>query len=139
MAYRLEPQVAGELGADTVLDSSTHPPTVSRVHYVLDQPDTDELVESFPVFLISTSLGSRLQNAHATGFKLAKAIVRPSEGYRALYRDAPHREYLWMQVRGTAGRSDFWLDESFRMCVSDRAMAILETAKLSDCLVEQLA
>ena len=78
MPYRLEPQVAGELGIDTVLDTSTHPPKVKRLDFVLDQPENDELITSFPVFLISEGLGSRLKKAHLDGFKLAKAPSGPA-------------------------------------------------------------
>jgi len=139
MPYRLEPQVAGELGPDTDLDTSTHPPKVKRLEFVLDQPESDELVTSFPVFLVSAQLGSRIKKARLDGFKLAKASVGPSDNYRELYGKAKHRDYRWLQVTGSAGRSDFWLDESFNLCVSDRAMTILEAAVLSDCHIEQVS
>ncbi|MFT4008828.1 MAG: hypothetical protein QM655_02180 [Nocardioidaceae bacterium] len=139
MPYRLDPQVAGELGPDTDLDTSTHPPKVKRLEYVLDQPETDELITSFPVFLVSDQLGSRLKKAHLDGFKLTKAPVRPSDNYRQLYGKAEHRDYRWLQVTGAPGRSDFWLDQSFNLCVSDGAMAILESAVLSGCTVVRLA
>lgn len=136
MPFRLDPQVAGELGEGTVLDGSTHPPRVSQVVYVLDQPDADEFIQSFPVFLVSTNLGSRLQNAGLTGFELSGAIVRPSDNYLAIYGDVPLPQYLWLQVTGTAEETDCWLDESLQVCVSDRMMAIMELVTLSDCLVE---
>jgi hypothetical protein len=138
MPYRLDPQVAGELGAGTVLDSSTHPPAVSHVDLTLDYPDADELIQSFPVFLVSESLGSRLQAADLTGFSLTGASVRPSENYLAVYGAAPHPHYLWMQVTGVAGTADCWLGDSLQVCVSDRMMEILEAVALSDCSVEEL-
>lgn len=138
MPYRLEPQVAGELGPDTDLDTSTHPPKVKRLEYVLDQPESDELITSFPVFLVSEQLGSRIKKADLDGFKLAKASIGTSDNYRELYGKARHRDYRWLHVTGTAGRSDFWLDESFNLCVSDRAMAILEAGVLSECQVEKV-
>lgn len=139
MPYRLDPQVAGELGPDTDLDTSTHPPKVKRLEYVLDQPETDELITSFPVFLVSEQLGGRIKKAHLDGFKLAKARVRPGDNYRELYGKARHRDYRWLQITGTARRSDFWLDESFNLCVSDRAMKILEVSVLTDCEIERIA
>jgi len=138
MPYRLDPQVAGELGEGTLLDSSTHPPIVSRVDYVLDLPQADEFIQSFPVFLVSDGLGARLQAGGLTGFTLAEASVRPSENYLALYGEAPHRQYLWMNVTGSPGQADTWLDASFQVCVSDRMLAILEASELSDCLVEEI-
>jgi hypothetical protein len=49
MPYCLEPHVAGELGEATELDPSAHLPIVTVVEYVLDAPDSDDLIESFPV------------------------------------------------------------------------------------------
>lgn len=138
LPYRLDPQVAGELGDETVLDSSTHPPLVSQVDYVLDQPDADDLIQSFPIFLISTGLGSRLQDAGLTGFALAGALVRPSENYLAIYGAVPHPQYMWFQVIRADIEADCWLDESLQLCVSDRMMRHLEAADLSDCLIEEL-
>lgn len=138
MPYILDPQVAGELGDGTVLDGSTHPPTVSKVDYVLDQPNADELIQSFPVFLVSAGLGTRLQQAGLSGFNLADVSVRPSDNYVALFGDAQHPQYLWMQVNGLPAGADCWLDTSFQLCVSDRMMSIIETAVLSDCLVEEI-
>lgn len=34
--FALEPEVAGGLGPNTVMDRSVHPPRVSHLHYVFD-------------------------------------------------------------------------------------------------------
>jgi hypothetical protein len=81
VAYRLDPHVAGELREATELDPSTHPPIVRAVEYVLDAPDADDPIESFPVFLVSASLAEALENADLTGFALEEATVRPSTKY----------------------------------------------------------
>lgn len=138
MAYRLLPQVAGELGAETLLDSSTHPPTVHRLDYVLDVPDADDLIQAFPVFLVSTDLGERMESARLTGFALDAASVRASANYRDVYGEAPHRQYLWMKVERTSPGADLWLDSEYQLCVTDRAFNILEHAKLTGCLVARL-
>ena len=139
MPFRLDPQVAGELGGGTVLDSSTHPPKVTQVDFILDQPDADELIQSFPVFLVSEHLGARLQAASLTGFTLTGASVRPSENYLAAYGNTPHRRYKWMQVTGVAGQADCWLGETLQLCVSDPMMVSLRTARLTGCVVEALS
>jgi hypothetical protein len=61
MPYSLDPQVAGELGEGSVLDTTVHPPVVTEVDYVLDQPEADELIQSFPVFLVSSGLADRFR------------------------------------------------------------------------------
>lgn len=111
---------------------------VSQVDYVLDQPDADEFIQSFPVFLVSVGLGARFQKAGLTGFSLTDVSVRPSDNYLAIYGEVPHPEYLWLQVSGSARDADCWVDASLQICVSDRMMAIIEAAGLSDCLVEEI-
>jgi hypothetical protein len=137
MPYSIDPQVAGELGEGTVLDSSVHPPLVTQVDYVLDGPATDDLIQSFPVYLVSVELAERLQRARLTGFALADAAVRPSLEYLAVYGNVAHRQYRWLRLQGTA-EDDCWLDGSFKLCVSDRMMRILESAKLSDCVITKI-
>lgn len=132
MPYSLDPQVAGELGEGSVLDTTVHPPVVTKVDYLLDQPETDDLIQAFPVYLVSSELADRFQAAAMSGFALAEATVRPSPDCLAVFGDAPPREYRWLQVHGGEG-DDCWIDQSLMLCVSDRMMEILNHATLTDC------
>jgi hypothetical protein len=138
MPYSLDPQVAGELGEGSVLDTTVHPPVVTEVDYVLDQPEADELIQSFPVFLVSSGLADRFQSAGLTGFTLEEATTRPSFEYLSAFGQAPHREYRWLRVHGTE-QDDCWIDSSAMLCVSDRMMEILNSATLSDCLATKIS
>jgi hypothetical protein len=135
--YALEPMVAGELGEGTEIDPATHPPMVSSVEYVLDAPDADDLVESFPVFLVSDAVATRLLDASLTGFDLAEARVVPSPEYRAAYGDVPHKAYRWLRP-GRDPADDVWLSDDHRLCVSDRMMQLLEQGDLGNCEAARL-
>ena len=135
MPYALEPLVAGELGPETELDPSTHPPKVSAVEYVLDAPPDDDIIESFPVWLVSDELGARLGQEGLTGFELRDAKVTTSETYADLSGDGPHKAYRWLVVDGAAD-ADFRVGDDLLLTVSDRAMRVLETADLSGCDIE---
>lgn len=137
MPYALEPLVAGQLGEGTRLDSSTHPPEVEAVEYVLDAPTDDDLVESFPVFLVSDQLAERLRQASLDGFILDDARVVPSREYVEVYGEVPHKSYRWLRLRASAN-ADCWLDGEYRLCVSDRMMAILSEGVLDRCEVVEL-
>jgi hypothetical protein len=136
--FRLEPQVAGELGEATQLDPSEHPPRVVAVEYLLDGPQPDDLIESFPVFLASDRLVSRLRASSLTGFTLHPARVLPSREYREIYAHAEHPAYEWLCITGGGEREDAWLDADFRLCVSDRFMAEMRRFDLSRCNVTLL-
>lgn len=138
MPYRLEPHVAGQLGEGTALDPSVHPPIVTAVEYVLDAPDADDLIESFPVFLVSEKLAERLDKARLTGFVLADASVRPSAEYLALHGDVGHSEYRWMQLQDRDSPADAWLDDGQRLCVSDRTLNLLRRYRIARCAIEPI-
>jgi hypothetical protein len=127
MSYALEPLVAGELGDGTSLDPSVHPPVVHSVEYVLDYPTDEDLIESFPVVLVSEELAARLVEANLQGFELDSATVTESDGYRQLHGDRPHKVYRWLKP-APAESPDAWTGSDYRFCVSDRMMKILRTA-----------
>ena len=56
MFHTLEPEVAGGFGEQTILDNSTHPPDVKWLHYVLDGWLGDDILESFPCYIVTERL-----------------------------------------------------------------------------------
>ena len=132
MGYVLEPLVAGQLGERTELDSSTHPPGVRYVDYVLDLPTEEDLIESFPVFLVSEELAGALTAANLTGFRLEDAEVRKSDQYALWRGDLPHKRYRWLRF-DSSGAADCWLDERHRLCVSNRMYAVISSHRIDGC------
>jgi hypothetical protein len=122
--YRLQPHVAGELGPETDFDPSTHPPVVKNVVYVLDFPEPDDLIESFPVFLVAEALCERLGGL--SGFELEPATVVFDGGSRPFRR---------LVVTGTAA-DDAWIDEDLMLCVSAEMLEALRTGRLRFCDIE---
>ena len=135
--HALEPMVPGELGGRTVLDSSTHPPIVSNLEFMLDRSDPDDLIESFPVYLVTEALAERLLRAALTGFTLGDVTIHRSDAFTELYGHARHPSFRRLIVSGTAA-DDCWIGEDLRLCVSDRMLAILQAGRLTDCDVEEL-
>ena len=132
MGYVLEPLVAGQLGERSELDTSTHPPGVRYVDYVLDPPTEEDLIESFPVFLVSEELAAALTAADLSGFRLDDAEVRRSDQYALLRGDLPHKSYRWLRV-DSSGAADCWLDARYRLCVSDRWYAVISLHRIDGC------
>ena len=132
MAYALEPFVAGQLGEGTRLDLSTRPPTVEAVEYLLDAPTDEDLIESFPVYLVSEGLATMMTDARLEGFTLEEARVARSREYVEIYGDDGHKSYRWLRLRPDAN-VDCWIDDEYRLCVSDRMMAVLAEGVLDEC------
>jgi len=137
MVYVIEPHVAGELGDGTCLDPSTHPPRVSSVEYVLDTPRAADLIESFPVYLVSHELARELVDAKLSGFSLDEARVVPSLEYLAAYGDTPHKQYRRLRLIPSA-EADCWLDERHLLHVSDRMMEVLQRFDLTYADIERV-
>jgi hypothetical protein len=132
MAYVLEPLVAGALGEGTELDASTHPPRVRKLEYVLDFPTEEDLIESFPVFLVSDKLAAALTAANLNGFRLDHAEVRTSDQYGLWRGNVPHKRYRWLRP-DLSGSADCWVDEQHRLCVSDRMYAVISSHRIDRC------
>lgn len=70
--YQLEPEVAGGWGEDTVADTTMQPPRVLQLDYCFDGWLGDDLLESFPVWIVTEKLAFLLQGSSLTGFTLDK-------------------------------------------------------------------
>lgn len=126
MAYFvLEPEVAGGLGPHTVMDRSVHPPVVTKLHYVFDGWLGDEIVESFPCFIVTVSLLEKLEDARLTGFEVDELEVSASDEFRDLLPETVLPKFVWLKVVGTAGMADVGMSRDHRLVVSDAAMRII--------------
>ena len=76
--FYIQPEVAGGFGENTVLDTSVHPPIVSRLHYELDGWLGDVLLETFPCFIITKDAKTKLQSIGATGIRLDDVEITTS-------------------------------------------------------------
>lgn len=133
----IEPEVAGGLGEGTVMVRSTHPPTVTRLVYEFEGWLGDDVVESFPCFLVSEALAAALADAGLTGFTLADVTVTTTDEF-AEHARAALPMFRWFQVTGRPGVDDFWLHSDHRLAASDRALAILRRHRIDNAIVEPL-
>ena len=104
--YTLQPAVAGGLGDGTVMDTTMHPPLVERLHYEFEDWLGDDLVESFPCFLVSEPLAARLTAAGLGTFQLKDVALTMTPEAEELLADASFPDFYWLDVAGTAGRDD---------------------------------
>jgi hypothetical protein len=134
---RVEPEVAGGLGPNTEMDRDQHPPRIHKLQYVFDGWLGDDLVESFPAFVITADAGRRLEDAGLTGFELADVEVDRSEQFEELYPDRELPEFRWLRLTGTARENDFGPDDDGVLVVSDRALDVLRQGSLDNADIEE--
>ena len=134
--YTLRPEVAGGLGDGTVMDTTVHPPIVERLHYEFEDWLGDDLVESFPCFLVSEPLALRLAAEDLGAFQLKDVAVTMTPEAEELLADTAFPDFRWLDVSGTAGRDDVATDLTGLLVVSDQALAVLQEFNISNCGVE---
>lgn len=137
MPVVIEPEVAGGLGEGTVLDSSVHPPRVTTLVYEFEGWLGDDIVESFPCYLVTARLARALEDGGLTGFSLARVTVRTTDEFSE-HTPTPLPEFRWLQVTGQPTVDDFWLASDFRLALSDRALEVLSHFNTGNAIVEPL-
>jgi len=130
--YYIEPEVAGGLGCNTMMDRSSHPPIVSRLHYKFDGWLDDELLETFPCYIITKRLWKVIQDEEFTGVESAPVEISLSEVFQELYPNRKVPDFVWLKVSGKAGIDDFGITSDNRLVVSERVLNLLG---LKYCLV----
>lgn len=134
--FKIRPNVAGGIGENTVLDSSVHPPIVTRLHYVVEGWFGDVIVATFPCFLVTEETQRALQKMGFSGATFADAEVTTSEECQ---EDQPGLElppFVWLKVNGKAGRDDFGIAIPFRLVISKRILDLLESLGIPFAVVE---
>lgn len=132
----LSPEVAGELGDDTKLDSSVYPPKVYRFHHRFEGWLGDELLEAFPCFLVSSALAKALEEERLVGFSLGEVEVSVSPEFKALHPERALPEFRWLKITGENHDADFRLTSEFRLEVSGRALKVLRKFKIAHAAID---
>lgn len=135
--FRLAPEVPGELGDSTDLDSTTHPPVVGHFHLDVTNWSGDDLVECFPCFAVTPALAAALHVAPMSGCALGPMETTINEDQVELYPDLRVPSFARLLVTGRAGVDDAGVDAEQSLVISDRFWRLLRAFRLEDCEVEE--
>jgi hypothetical protein len=133
--FRLEPEVPGGFGERSVLDTSVHPPTVHRLHFEFMGWDGDDLVESFPCFLVSERLGRAMTDERLAEFELADVEVTVDEQFQEFFPQSAMSlpTWSWLKPRGEPWASDLWINGRADLYVSAAALNVIRRFSLAHC------
>jgi hypothetical protein len=134
--WLVSPEVAGELGDNTIMDTSIHPPVVSHFHHRFEGWLGDDLLEVFPCFLVSSALAKALEEAGLVGFSMDDVEVSTSPEFQELYPERTLPEFRWLKITGKDRDADFCLTPNFRLEVSSRALEVLRKFKIAHAEIE---
>jgi hypothetical protein len=139
MHFIVEPEVAGGLGANTVMDRTVHPPVVTHLHYQFDGWLGDVLVESFPCFAVTKEAKEAVLAEAMTGVQFSNMEVSKSDQFDELASTGPLPDFVRLEAVGKAGHDDFGVAKDGRLVMSQRALLLLQQLQMTNALVEPFA
>lgn len=138
--YVIRPEVSGELGPLTEMDTSTHPPAVTRLNYEFSGWMGDDIVETFPAYIVTATLAEAIGTSRLSGVRIDDVIVTKNPQFEEFFPDIalslPH--WYWLRPVGDPHESDFWQDEAGRLVVSESALSVLRRFHISNAEVTAL-
>jgi hypothetical protein len=133
--YLLEPEVAGGWGANIKVHRQSHPPVVTHMHYEFQGWLGDDLLTTFPEFIVTERLAMALDQSALTGFELAAVEVSPGDMWEQCHPTRPLPQCRWLKMTGPAGKEDFGRTELADLVVSHAALELLRGFAINDCEV----
>jgi hypothetical protein len=89
--YFLEPEVSGGHGEHTIYGTEEDiaiegiSGKVKYLHYEFEGWLGDDLLESTPAFIVSSNLGTELENSDFSDYKLEKCLITTSDDFKEMY------------------------------------------------------
>ena len=141
--FYIHPEVAGGFGPDTILDRSTHPPRVDKLHYEFESWPDDAILTSFPCLIATEQATIAPKVAGVTGIESAPVKITTTEEFQEHYVDRELPHFLWLRVIGSSGKDDFGMHLDTRgerprnrFVLSERALDILRSFGLNHAEIE---
>ncbi|AZA77809.1 hypothetical protein EG359_10375 [Chryseobacterium joostei] len=137
--YKLiEPEVAGGLGKHTQIDNSFFPPIIKKLHYEFDGWLGDDILESFPCYIMTEFLKKAIESEHLTGIIFDEVIISKSEIFLELYPDKELPFFFWAKINGEDNKDDFYITKKNGLAISERAYLLLQKYNISQADIEDL-
>ncbi len=128
----LKPEVAGELGEQTELDISCHPPKILKLHYDFTDWLGDDILETFPCFIVTVRLQKEILKLKLTGISFDKVTISTNEKFEELNPEGlVLPKFHWLKVFGTAGVDDFGLSDNNELIISEAVWNMLHKFQIS--------
>ena len=135
--YIISPEVAGQLGDNTVLNHQTKPPIVEKLHYAFDDWLGDDIIESFPCFICTERLALAMKQNNLSGYYIDVCEISKSQLFNDLNEDGLDLPvFHWFKVIGTE-QEDFFLIPNSRLIISQKALDILRQFNINHCDIKE--
>lgn len=123
--FYIEPEVSGELGGGTSMDTTVHPPKVEKLNYEFSSWLGDDLIESFPCYIVSERLADKLKQSHFSGFVFDDVTVTKSSDFNDISTIKHLTRFYWLKVNGKPFEDDVSISEDSRLLVSEELLNVM--------------
>ena len=120
------------------MNTEVHPPVVERLNYEFRGWLGDDILESFPCFIVSDRLKVRIETEGLNGISFYNVIITKSSEFIDLYPDKGLPMFYWAKINGEIYKDDFAIGEDFRLVISDKADFVLNLFNVKNALFEDL-
>jgi hypothetical protein len=135
--YIIEPEVAGQLGKDTILNHSTKPPIIEKLNYEFEDWLGDDFIEGFQCFICSEKLAEYIKKQNLTGYIFDECKVTKSQFFNDLHEDELELpRFLWFKIVGNE-TDDFFIVPNSMLVVSKKALDTLQAFNIDRCRIQE--
>ncbi|CAI8733253.1 hypothetical protein [Chryseobacterium sp. IT-36CA2] len=134
----IEPEVAGGLGKQTQMDNSFFPPLIKNLHYEFEGWIDNDILESFPCYIVTEKLRKGIETEKLTGIIFDEVIISKSETFLELYPSKELPTFFWAKISGESNRDDFFITKKNTLTVSERAYLLLKNYNIDQADIEDL-
>ena len=135
--YYVEPEVAGQLGEETEMDRSVHPPKVTHLQYEFHGWLGDDLLTTVSNYIVSEELMESITSSELTGCEVCNVEVAKSDEFKQLQSDTDLPDFYWLRIIGKAGEDDFGIADNNRLVVSEDALLLLEDVTIDQAKITE--
>jgi hypothetical protein len=136
MFKSIEPEVAGGLGEDTILDTSVYPPIIHRFHHEFQGWLFNDIIEAFPCFIVTEKLKKAISEARLSGAYFDDVKISAGHEFKQFNPQTVLPEFTWMKIIGKAGEDDFGISDNHLLIISEKAYELLSLFNISEANVK---
>lgn len=133
--YILQPEVSGELGEKSELKTEVFPPQIIKLHFIFKTWLGDDLIECFPVYLVSERLKKAIEESNIEGYYFSDFEQSSDESMSKLQSISSAPVFFWFNFE--KGNKDFHINDNNQLVVSERVFKLLKEFNLNYCDIEK--
>ncbi|MPQ44436.1 hypothetical protein [Clostridium tarantellae] len=153
--YMLEPEVAGEIGENTIYDNfddvryKNFKPKISKLHFIFSGWLGDDILESTPCFIITDKLKIQIEKSNLIGYEFQDIEISLSDEFIEMYPNIEMPQFKRLIPKGSViindktytkwTGEDFSLSDKSYLVVSERVLNIINEFNIDNCDLNKLS